>query len=71
VRQALLEMLQQVQRNGFDTQTRAAWVQLYDFIQSTMLRGADKEQNQKAEIRKQKPETRNQKSEVRNLDARR
>jgi hemoglobin-like flavoprotein len=40
VGQALLEMLQQVQRNGFDAQTRAAWVQLCGLIQTTMLRGA-------------------------------
>ena len=42
VGQALLEMLAQVQPGGLDPQTRAAWVELYGMIETTMLRGAER-----------------------------
>lgn len=42
VGQSLLEMLAEVQKNGFDTETRAAWTELYQVIETAMLRGASR-----------------------------
>jgi hemoglobin-like flavoprotein len=40
VRQALFDMLAQVMGDGFTSEVRGAWDELYDFIETAMLRGA-------------------------------
>ena len=40
VRRALLDMFAEVVADGFTAEVRAAWDELYDFIEASMLRGA-------------------------------
>jgi nitric oxide dioxygenase len=40
VRRALLDMFAEVMGPAFTTESRAAWDELYDFIEAAMLRGA-------------------------------
>ena len=40
MRRALLDMFAEVVADGFTAEVRAAWDELYDFIEASMLRGA-------------------------------